>query len=273
MKLVATLVVTTAWATLLLLPGAVQAQTQADWTVALEGAHRAPGNVARNVYRHPRDTLAFFGLESGMTVVEIAPGGGWYTEVLAPLVTGSGRLYAAHYGLNAGAYQRRSLGNYLLKLAENPDLYNPVVVTQLRAPEKTGIAPPGSADLVVAFRNFHGWIRDDAVAETLAAIHTALRPGGIFGLVQHRAKPGLALDAMAESGYVTEAYAIEQARAAGFELVEQSEINANPKDTADHLRGVWTLPPVLRVSDEQREQYLAIGESDRMTLKFRKPRS
>lgn len=250
------------------------ARAELDWSSALEGAQRSEANRARDAFRHPRQTLEFFGLQPGMTVVEIAPGGGWYTEVLAPLLRDNGTLYAAHYSLNPpNGYYRNSLGRFLQKLAADSELYDGVVVTQLQPPAQTQAAPAGSADLALAFRNVHSWMRADTLAPTLEAVYAALKPGGRFGVVQHRAKPGTSVEDMKRTGYVTEAHVIAAAEQAGFELLERAEINANPKDTADHPKGVWNLPPALRDGDKRRERYLAIGESDRMTLLFAKPAS
>ena len=244
------------------------------WENALSGDNRSADNKARDEYRHPRETLEFFGLKSGMTVVEIAPGGGWYTEIMAPLLKDNGRVYAAHYSANGpGGYYRKSLGTYLQKLGENNDIYEGVIVTTLQPPGETTIAPAGSADLVVAFRNVHSWLRAGSAQQTMSAIYTALKPGGVFGVVQHRAKAGTDLESMKKSGYVTERQVMDIAEAAGFVLAGASEINANPKDTADHPAGVWTLPPSLRMKEKDRAKYIAIGESDRMTLKFIKPQS
>lgn len=249
----------------------VPAQAALDWETALQGSQRSEENKARDDWRHPRETLEFFGLEEDMTVVELFPGGGWYTEVLAPLLVDNGKLYAAHFGLNGGvAYYRNVLGQYLQKLAADHELYGPVVVTQLQPPEETAIAPAGSADMVVAFRNVHSWLRQDVLEETLEAVHKALKPGGVLGIVQHRASADADPDSETKgrTGYVSQDYLVEVAAAAGFKLAASSDINANPRDTADHADGVWALPPVLRGGDKNREAMLAIGESDRMTLKF-----
>jgi predicted methyltransferase len=250
---------------------ALPASAALDWKAALSGEHRSDANAARDQYRHPRETLEFFGLKEGMNVVELSPGGGWYTEVLAPLMAGKGRSFAAHGSVNGGAYARRALGAYLGKLGEKDDVYGQVIVTELSPPTYLTIAPAGSADLVLAFRNIHSWIRAGSLEAVLGAAFTALRPGGVFGVVQHRGRDGISVDEMKNTGYVTEAFVIAAAEAAGFELAERSEINANPKDPADHERGVWTLPPSLTLGDTDRARYLEIGESDRMTLKFLKP--
>ncbi|MDO8863899.1 methyltransferase [Haliea sp. E1-2-M8] len=258
---------------LLLALAIAPAHAELDWDSALNGPQRADANKARDTSRHPRETLEFFGIEEGMTVVELSPGGGWYTEVLAPLVADSGKLYAAHFSPNAAGspYYRNALGGFLQKLAGDHKLYGPVVVTSLAPPAETTVAPAGSADLVLAFRNVHSWMGTDSLDGTLAAAYTALKPGGVLGLVQHRAKAGDDPEVMAKNGYVTEAHVIAAAEKAGFTLDASSEINANPKDTADHPDGVWSLPPSLRGGDEGRDKFEAIGESDRMTLRFIKP--
>lgn len=252
---------------------AAEAETAALIDQALAGDHRDPVNVARDRYRHPKETLLFFGLRPDMTVVELNPSRGWYTEVLAPVLRERGRYYAAGFGspgpelpemlarLQAGLEQ---------KLAARPDVYDRVVLTSMRPAKTAEFAPAGSADLVLTFRNVHNWMANDTVGDVLAAAHRALRPGGTLGVVEHRAAPGTPVETMVKSGYVTEEKVIELAEAAGFELVDRSEVNANPLDTRDHPGGVWSLPPSLRSGEENRDRYLAIGESDRMTLKFRK---
>jgi predicted methyltransferase len=236
----------------------------------IAGDQRSTENRARDEYRHPHETLTFFGIRPDMTVVEIYPGRGWYTEVLAPYLKGSGTFYAAeHPGDPSYEAVQRSLEAFDQKVKDAPELYGEVKRTKLT---KDGdIAPPESVDLVVTFRNTHSWMGSGTENEAFAAMFRALKPGGVLGLVQHRGDPNVKQDPKAGSGYVNEAYVIELAKKAGFELAEKSEINANPKDTKDYPKGVWTLPPSLRLGDEDREKYLAIGESDRMTLKFVKP--
>jgi predicted methyltransferase len=238
-----------------------------------EGTHRAAGHAARNVYRHPVETLTFFGLEPNMTVVEIAPGGaGWYTEIIAPYLKASGTYYAASYDpLSPVDYYRRNARTLQDKLAERLDLYGHTILTVFAPPAKTDIAPPGSADLVVSFRNVHNWMEDSAADAAFAAFHRALKPGGVLGIVEHRGDPNRPQDPQAASGYVREDVVIAMAERAGFKLDARSEINANPKDDRDHPEGVWTLPPNLALGDKDRAKYAAIGESDRMTLRFRKP--
>jgi predicted methyltransferase len=208
-----------------------------------------------------------------MTVVELYPGGGgWYTEVLAPYLHDRGTYYAASYDPDSTSdYYRKNSKAYTDKLATNPAVYGNVKVTVLAPPEKVDIAPAGSADVVLTFRNIHNWMGDGQAETVFAAAYRALKPGGVFGVTEHRGKPGSVQDPKADSGYVNEDYVISLAKNAGFELAARSEINANPADTKDHPEGVWNLPPALRGGDNDRDKYLKIGESDRMTLKFVKP--
>lgn len=247
-------------------------ETRARLTEIAAGDHRSDANRARDIYRNPVDTLLWFGIREDMTVVEIFPGGGWYTEIIAPFLRDKGRYYAAGFDINSKVeFQRKAARGFKDKLAARPDLYGKVNFTILSPPDKTAIAPPGSADLVLTFRNVHNWMAagtEDAVFE---AMYRALKPGGVLGLVEHRGDAAIEQDSKARSGYVNEGHVIDLAAKAGFVLIGESEINANPDDTKDYEKGVWTLPPTLALGDEDRERYLAIGESDRMTLKFRKP--
>lgn len=241
---------------------------------ALAGDHRDPANAARDRFRHPRETLLFFGLQPDMTVVEIWPSGGWYAEILAPVLRDTGLYYAAAYDVDAPdqpAYRARIQQAFEAKLAAHPAVYDRVEVTRLALPGSRDIAPAGSADLVLTFRNTHTFLRAGEAEDMFAVFFQALKPGGVLGVVQHRAAPGASLEDMQQSGYVTEEQVIALARSAGFVLAGRSEVNANPADTRDHPSGVWTLPPSLRLGETDREKYLAIGESDRMTLKFKKP--
>lgn len=256
-----------------LLAGTISGAVADDIDAAVAAATRTESNAARDVHRHPAETLRFFGVEPDMTVVEIWPGGGWYTEILAPLLAEDGQLYVAVFSDKASgqpAYRARLNRSLRDKFAANPETYGNVKITHLHIPGETQIAPPASADFVLTFRNVHNWLAADEADAAFKAFFAALKPGGMLGVVEHRAKPGTDLAAMKKSGYVTEEKVIELARAAGFELVKQSEVNANPKDTAAHPEGVWTLPPTLRLGEKDREKYVAIGESDRMTLLFRK---
>ena len=241
---------------------------------AMNADHRSPNNIARNQYRHPADTLAFFGLKGDMTVVEIWPGGGWYSEILAPILKDHGQYYAAGFSLIAERtpdWRKNHQRKFEEKLKQNPEVYGKTIVTDLSIPERTEIAPASTADLVLTFRNVHNWMKGEYAQDVFNSMYTALKSGGILGVVEHRAKPGTSLEDMITSGYVTEAHVIKLANAAGFKLDAKSEVNANAKDSSQHPKGVWTLPPSLRLGEKDQAKYLAIGESDRMTLKFVKP--
>jgi len=242
-----------------------------DWDAALSGDHRSESNVARDQYRHPRETLEFFGLSAEMTVLEVSPGGGWYTEVLAPLLKDHGKLVAGHGAPNGSAYGRRSLGGYLQKLGRANDLYSAVDVRVMQPPSMPVDVEDGSVDMALVFRNVHSWLRAGTAEASLADVFRALKSGGALGIVQHRGNDGIDLEQMKRTAYVPESKVIEMAQAAGFFLDGKSEINANAKDTKDYAGGVWTLPPSFGAGDEDRAKYAAIGESDRMTLRFKKP--
>ena len=273
-------------AVLLLLPlmpadaGAAEHELDATTSSALDdamsGEHRSAENKARDKYRHPKETLAFFGFRSDMTVVEIWPGGGWYTEVLAPALKEHGKLYAVQYGVNPQySYQRRYFGAFLTKAGESPDVFRDVIVTAMDFPYQLNIAPPGTADLVVTFRNAHNWVSSGyhkASAQlAFQAMFDVLKPGGVLGIVDHRWPDADNEDPHAEDGYISEERLIALAEAAGFEFTARSDLNRNSKDSHDHPEGVWTLPPSLALDEQDREKYLAIGESDRLTIKFVKP--
>ena len=249
--------------------GAATAKTLTQWA---EGEHRSESNRDRNKSRNPVDTLEFFGLAADMTVIEILPSRGWYTEIMAPYLRDHGKYYAAHFSPNASAsYMPPNLRNFEEKITADPDLYGKITVRHLNPPNEVAIAPAESADMALTFRNVHNWIMAGQEHEYFATFYTALKPGGVLGVVEHRAKPDAGMDVMRTSGYVTEAYVREVAAAAGFEFAGSSELNANPKDPTVHPEGVWTLPPNYRMGDVDRDKYMAIGESDRMTLKFVKP--
>jgi len=242
------------------------AATQQD---ALHAAIAAPtrtaANVARDQYRHPAETLAFFGVRPTDTVVELWPGGGWYTEILAPYLASGGAL---HVVPPAGKYDERIRA----KVASDA-VYAKVGVATFATGQPTAIAA-GSADVVLTFRNVHSWLDGDApIADAVfAEAFRVLKSGGTLGVVEHRL-PESADDArQLTSGYVKVSTVRRLAEAAGFKLVASSEINANPKDTKDYPEGVWTLPPTYELGDVDRAKYAAIGESDRMTLRFVKPR-
>ncbi len=237
----------------------------------LSADHRTPAYMARDKYRHPLETLNFFGINDKMTVVEVFPGGGWYTEILAAYLKDKGNFYAAHNNPDSKSeYARKSAARFKTKMASNA-IYSKVNITVLEPPLKTEIAPPGSADAVLTFRNIHNWMKAGVADDVFAAMYKALKPGGILGLVEHRGNANNKQDPKARSGYVNQAYAIKLAEKAGFQFIAASEINANPKDNKSHSKGVWTLPPSLALKNKDREKYLAIGESDRFTLKFVKP--
>lgn len=240
---------------------------------AVESSHRSADFRQRDTYRHPQATLSFFGIRDDMTVVEIWPGpAGWYTEILAPLLHDKGKLYAAHFPPDSDiGFYTRALTSFNDKLAANPDVYGRVEVTHLYPPAHSQIAPPGSADAVLTFRNVHNWVKAGNAELVFSSFYDALKPGGILGVVEHRADEGTPLEQQIESGYISESYVIELATQAGFVLEARSEVNANPRDNHQHPAGVWSLPPSLRLGDQDRDRYLAIGESDRMTLRFRKP--
>ena len=233
---------------------------------AVSGEHRSDKNKARDQYRNPVETLSFFGFSPNMTVVEITPGGGWYTEILAPALKGQGKFYAAHYpDTGEDNYYSNSRKQLVKKLASNP-VYSEVILTDFVPRKPSELAPKGSADIVLTFRNLHNW-KDEGVEQVFKDAFDALKPGGVLGVVEHRLPAGG--DATVAVGYVSEAKTIKQAKAAGFRFAGSSEINANSKDLAQYR--VWTLPPSLALGEEDKEKYLAIGESDRMTLKFVKP--
>lgn len=241
---------------------------------AIAGPQRSEQAKARDVYRHPKQTLQFFGLAPTQTVLEIAPGGGWYTDILAPYLRDAGHLYEAQYvspSARSDAGERAADAAFARKIAGAPAIYGNVVVGTLRAGEFTGFDSSERFDRVLTFRNIHNWIKDGQLDANLRAFYHALKPGGELGVEEHRARPGTTIQQMIDSGYVTEAFVIEHAKAAGFVLAASSEINANPRDTKDYPHGVWSLPPTYAGGDADRMHYAAIGESDRMTLRFVKP--
>jgi predicted methyltransferase len=270
----------TQWALVLLLAAAAAANAPAaraaadPLAAAIASPVRTPKFTARDVYRHPLETLRFFGLRPDQTVVEIWPGRGWYMEILAPYLHDDGKYYAAIEATHVAGASREAKENaaFLRKrIASDPAHFGKVIVTELHPPQLTEICPPGTADLVLTFRNVHNWIAAGDQQAQFDAFFKALKPGGMLGVVEHRARPGTSLEEMSKSGYVDEAYLRKLAGAAGFRFEAASPINDNPKDTKDYTEGVWTLPPTLELGDTDRAKYLAIGESDRMTLKFVKP--
>jgi predicted methyltransferase len=237
----------------------------------LAGAWRTPADKARDQYRHPRETLQFFGLQPGQTVIEITPGAGWYAAILAPLMRGDGTYVAAIAKPRDPAGEGATNQSALERLfASDPSEFDAAQQVMFDG-DAPVFGPPGSADVVLTFRNVHNWARAGTAGKMFNAFFAVLKPGGTLGVADHRAAPGKTLEQVSGSGYLPPDYVIKLATDAGFRLVAQSEINANPKDDRDHLKGVWTLPPTLALGDTDRDKYLAIGESDRMTLKFEKP--
>jgi predicted methyltransferase len=243
-------------------------------SAVLAGPHRSAANVARDVWRHPKETLAFFGLTPEMTVVEISPGGGWYTEILAPYLRDKGQLILAADDPASGvAYYQRSAERLAKRLQAQPALYDKVQVLPFEVPGKLDLGPAHSADRVLTFRNVHNWVGsgEAVVTAVFQSAFKTLKRGGVMGVVDHRLPADRSQDAKASSGYVHVAYVTKLAERAGFKLAGSSEINANPKDSADHAKGVWALPPTYANKDLDRTKFEAIGESDRFTLKFVKP--
>lgn len=236
---------------------------------AIAGDHRSERNRARDEFRHPKETLQFFGLEPGMTVVELYPGAGWYTEILAPVLRENGRLIAAQFEDKAPPnYRPRVIAGYREMLSREP--FDRVEMVTLDDSGRLQGVDDASVDLVLTFRNVHNWMTAGHLDKVFAEAARVLKTGGVFGVVEHRADEGADPMQSAERGYATEAFVIEQARAAGLELDARSDINANPADTKDYDIGVWALPPSRggERSDEERARLDAIGESDRMTLRF-----
>jgi predicted methyltransferase len=250
---------------------------------AMLGDHRSEANKARNVYRHPVGTLTFLGLQDGMTVMEIWPGGGWYTEVLAPVIRHHGQFIVAGYDTDVPdqpGYRYRLQADLLEKFSAQPEVYDQVAAVPFSPPASASLGAADSIDLMLTFRNTHGWISDGIAEAVFAEFARVLKPGGILGVVQHRAAGNVDPAKSAETGYVPEAAVVELARKAGLYLEARSEVNANPRDSRDYEGGVWSLPPGLGMCRDIEaeaeiaacnERFRAIGESDRMTLRFRKP--
>jgi predicted methyltransferase len=251
------------------------AATPDPLAAAIASPTRTAKFVARDRYRHPLETLRFFGLRPEQTVVEIWPGRGWYMEILAPYLHDRGKYYAAVAApdaADASTEDKDDAAAVRKRIADDPAHYGKVIVTELHPPQLIEICPPGTADVVLTFRNVHNWMDAGTQQAQFDTFFKALKPGGVLGVVEHRAKPGTSLEETRKSGYVDEGYVKKLAATAGFRLEAESPINNNPKDTKDYPKGVWTLPPTLTLGDQDRAKYLAIGESDRMTLKFVKPR-
>jgi predicted methyltransferase len=237
---------------------------------AVSSPRRSAVFVQRDPARHPAEELAFLGIDPHMSVIEVFPGGGYWTEILAPYLKDQGTLTVALPTLKDPEANDPARNPYRKKLAANPNDFGKVRFAEL-GKDHTDIAPKNSVDMILTFRNLHNWMNAGYAEAALAGFYRALKPGGILGIEDHRARADRPQDPKSENGYVRQDYAIELARKAGFEWVAASEINANPRDTTDWPEGVWTLPPTLALKDKDREKYLAIGEADNFVLKFRKP--
>jgi predicted methyltransferase len=243
-------------------------------SAASVGEHRSAANRERNEYRHPTQTLSFFGFEEGMTVLEIWPGGGWYTEILAPAIRGHGQFVIANWDQDVEGQPdyRYSLPAQLQsKFEANPEIYDQVAVVAYSPPESASLGDAASYDLILTFRNVHGWIGDGIADAVFAEFARVLKPGGVLGVVQHQAPEGSDPAESAAMGYVPVSAVKALAEGAGLVFEGSSPVNNNPLDTADHPEGVWTLPPGFALGEQDRDAYMAIGESNRMTLKFVKP--
>lgn len=253
--------------------GSLSTPTWADDALqdAIASPKRTAAFAARDAWRHPYETLKFFGISPDSSVVEISPGGGWYTEILAPYLRGQGQLIlAADDPETAKPDSLKSLNRLKAKLADQPDVYDRVVFGVFAPPDKLQYAAPGSVDLVMTFRNVHNWLEygDTGVRAVFQSAYRALKPGGVLGVVEHRLPEDRVQDATASSGYVHPSYVVDMAQSVGFALAASAEFNSNPKDASDHIGGVWALPPSFVNKEVDREKFQAIGESDRMTLKF-----
>ena len=255
--------------------GLVPPTSASDFTASqldsvLAGNWRSATNSARDVYRHPKATLQFFGIQPDQTVIEITPGSGWYSEILAPLLHDNGH-YIAAVQIPAGGGEARRDGDALhQKFAADATHYGNAKFVEFD-PKAPVLGQPGSADVVLTFRNVHNWVMADTAPAMFKAFFAVLRPGGVLGVVDHRADDAASLASVKQSGYLPTRYVEKLANDAGFTLDASSEINANPKDTKNYPKGVWTLPPTLTLGEQDKAKYLAIGESDRMTLRFVKP--
>ncbi len=242
---------------------------------AIAAAVRVPTRsakfVARDKYRHPAEELAFFGIKPTSTVVEIWPGGGYWTQILAPLLHDQGTYYVAMGSADGSKMERYWVASpkFRAMLAAHPEVYDRVKFSTLTV-KHPDPAPPDSADVILTFRNLHNWMEAGETAPLLKAVYRALKPGGIFGVEDHRGNTNAPQDPKAEDGYVRQAYAIKLIERAGFKFVGSSEIDANPKDTANWPQGVWTLPPTFALGAKDHAKYAAIGEADNFVLKFRK---
>lgn len=268
-----------AWACLLaatgLIGGCATTGTRETTANALDailaGSQRTAADRSFDRYRHPKETLLFFGVQPRMRILQVWPESGWYTQIVAPLVRGKGHFFAGVIAPDPGSrFLTARLANYRRLLASRPDLYGGVQVLTFPLDGKD-VVPPGSLDMVLSFGDLHEWMAVGHAQQALATVYRALAPGGVFGVVDNRGDPAVPQDPRAKNGYVRQDYAIRMIEAAGFTLVASSEVNANRRDTKNYAAGVWTLPPDYRLGNIDRARYAAIGESDRFTLKFVKP--
>jgi len=247
---------------------------EASIRTAAAMSHRSDANRKRDVYRHPIETLAFFGVKPDMTVIEMYPGGGWYTEILAPLLRERGKLVVTSLDPNGPQDKPgfKAAHDLQERFKSQPDLFGKVQTARIDPPNAWDLGPDGSADMVLTFRNIHDWVRDGFADKVIAAMYKVLKPGGVLGVEAH-SSPKASSDpvAVGKSGYLTDAFVISLVEKAGFKLAGKSDVNANPKDAHEYPEGVWTLPPTFRLGDKNRDLYTTIGESDRMTLRFVKP--
>jgi predicted methyltransferase len=249
-------------------PASATAATAAKLDPILAGSWRSDANKARDQYRHPKETLTFFGVKPTDTLIEITPGGGWYAEVLAPLMKGSGTYIAAiAKPKNPEGEAARDQSGIRKKFADDSAEFGEAKIVEFDG-QAPNFGPPGSADIVVTFRNVHNWAEGGTAPQMFKAFYDVLKPNGVLGVEDHRAADGADVEKVKDSGYLPTDYVIKLATDAGFKLKDKSEINANPKDTKDYEKGVWTLPPTYQLKDKDHDKYAAIGESDRMTLKF-----
>ena len=244
--------------------------TQLDRVIA--GDWRPADQRARDAYRHPKETLAFFELRPDQTVIEITPGGGWYAQILAPLLRDNGHYIAAEKQPSADAEARQDDSALRKLFAAHPAQFDRATIVTFD-PKAPVFGPAASADRVLTFRNVHNWAMDGTAPAMFQAFFAVLRPGGVLGVVDHRADDGTTLEQAGGSGYLPVDYVVRLATDAGFVLDGRSPVNANPKDDHHHPKGVWTLPPTLALGEQDRDSYQAIGESDRMTLRFVKPQA
>jgi len=242
---------------------------------AVNHENRSVKERSRDEYRHPQQTLRFFDVQPEMSVAEISPGGGWYSNILAPLLNENGQLYAAHFYIEEGgnAYYKKSLDGFMQKISQD-DNYKNTKVTAFHPTKATDFAPANSLDRVLTFRNVHNWYMQtgqEGIDSAFSSFFKALKKGGVLGVVEHKLPENFANEAQKSSGYMKQSFVLAAAEKAGFKLLAQSDVNLNSLDTTDHQKGVWTLPPGLRLGKKDQAKYLAIGESTRMTLKFVKP--